>query len=65
MNSSFVLITRLKRLILGSRTKNKKLDYRLDSQDSLERLDRMERMNTMDRLSETKIERIDLIDWIT
>ena len=45
--------TRLKRLILGSGTKITKLDYRLDSQDSLERLDRMERMNRMDRLSET------------
>ena len=42
--------TRLKRLILGSRTKIINLDYRLDSLDSLDRLDRVDRLDRLDRL---------------
>ena len=45
--------TRLKRLILGSRSKIINLDYRLDSQnrvDSLNRLDRLDSLNRLDSL---------------
>ena len=42
--------TRLKRLILGSRTKIINLDYRLDRLERLDRLDRLDRPNRLDRL---------------
>ena len=42
--------TRLKRLILGSRTKIINWDYRLVSLDSLDRLDRLVRLDRLDRL---------------
>ena len=46
----YITLTRLKRLILGSRTKIINLDYRLDRLDRPDRLDRLERLDRLDRL---------------
>ena len=64
--------TRLKRLILGSRTKIINLYYRLDRLDRLERLDRLDRVNRLDSLDRLdildRLDRLDILDkldkWI-
>ena len=55
--------TRLKRLILGSRTKIINLDYRLDRLDRPDRLDRLERLDRLDRLDRpNRLDRLDRRD---
>ena len=60
--------TRLKRLILGSRTKIINLDYRLDRLDRPDRLDRLERLERLDRLDRldrpNRLDRLDRLEYI-